>query len=123
MLLITGLALLALGLFCGAALLLAPFGLMGLEPSLTLWALFPVLSVLGYAVFAVQAGPAQVRTVSRAASAALLLLALAAVTALVLQAASLLHVSTGMASLWFVLAVGVTLGSVGAASFRPGQGA
>lgn len=117
MLLIAGLLLLALGLLSGAVLLLAPFGVLVTQAGYTLWATFPLLCLFGFSMLAMQARPPQVRLVSVVSSALLLALALASITALVLAAAALIPAPASTGSLWFVLVVGVLLGSVGAASY------
>jgi hypothetical protein len=117
MLFIFGVVLIALGLLSGSVLLLANVGLMAATPGYTLWLTFPSLCIVGFVLLAMQAQPAQVRLVSVASSALLLLLALASIAVLVLSSASLLPEPTSSASLWFVLAVGVLLGSMGAASY------
>lgn len=118
MLLFAGVLLLALGLLSGAVLVLAPFGVAGAQAALTLWATFPVLSLAGFALAAVQGRADHVRLVSLVASGVLLALAMASITAIVLAAAKLIREPTTSAPLWFVLVVGLVLGSVGAASFR-----
>jgi hypothetical protein len=123
MLYIVGIILIALGLLSGSVLVAAAVGLVAAEPGLTLWLTFPGLSIFGFVLLAMQAEPAQVRTVSVASSALLLVLAMASVIVLVLSAASLLQAPSGTAALWYVLVVGVVLGSFGAASYgRPGDG-
>lgn len=117
MLLIAGLLLLALGLLSGAVLVLAPFGVLVTQAGYTLWATFPLLCLFGFSMLAMQARPPQVRLVSVVSSALLLALALASITALVLAAAALIPAPASTGSLWFVLVVGVLLGSVGAASY------
>lgn len=117
MLLIFGVALIALGLLSGAVILLATMGLIAAVPGFTLWLTFPSLCIIGFLLLAMQAQPAQVRTVSVASSALLLLMALASIVVLVLSAASILPAPVSSASLWFVLVVGVLLGTIGAASF------
>jgi hypothetical protein len=117
MLLIFGVVLIALGLLSGAVILLATMGLIAAVPGFTLWLTFPSLCIIGFLLLAMQAQPAQVRTVSVASSALLLLMSLASIVVLVLSAASILPAPASSASLWFVLVVGVLLGTVGAASF------
>ena len=120
MLVFVGLVLLAFGLLSGGALVLAAVGAAAAAPGFTLWATFPLLCLLGFTFAATQVRPPLVRTISLATSALLLLLALASVAALVLGAAGLTPAPTAPGSLWFVLVVGVVLGSTGAASFgRP----
>jgi hypothetical protein len=122
MLFLFGLILLALGLLSGSALVLSTVGILAVTSGITLWLMFPLLSIVGYVMMAMQAEPAQVRTVSVTSSAVLLLLALASVVVLVLSAASLLPAPSSSASLWFVLVVGVALGSIGAATFGRASG-
>lgn len=117
MLFFAGALLLALGLLSGLVLLLAPFGLVGMAPGYTLWLMFPLLSLVGYAVVAVQAGFGQIRTVSIVAAGVLLVLALGAVVALVLGAAQALPAPASTAPLWFVLVVGFVLGSTVSAAY------
>lgn len=120
MLIFVGVVLLAFGLLSGGALVVAALGLVAAEPGFTLWATFPLLCLLGFALVAGQAAPALVRSISLVASALLLVLALASVAGLVLGAAGFAPAPTAPSSLWFVLVVGVVLGSTGAASFgRP----
>jgi hypothetical protein len=117
MLIIVGVILIALGLLSGAVLLLATVGLIAATPGFTLWLTFPSLCVVGFILLAMQAQPAQVRTVSVASSALLLLMALASIVVLVLSSASLIPAPASSAPLWFVLGVGALLGTFGAASF------
>ena len=117
MLVLVGVVLLALGLLSGAVLVLASFAVLAAEPGLTLWASFPLLCLAGFALVAAQARPALVRAVSLAASALLLLLAVASIAGLVLGAAALVPAPASTAPLWFVLVVGALLGTLGAASF------
>jgi len=117
MLFLAGGFVLSLGILSGLVLLLAPLGLTGGDPGLVLWVTFPLLCLIGFAVIAMQARTSEVRTISLAASAVLLILALASVGAIVLSAASIIGPLTNAASLWFVLVVSAILGSLGAASF------
>lgn len=117
MLLLAGVFLLVLGLFSGAVLLLAPFGVVAQDPGFALWVLFPLLCLVGFGMLAVQAKASEVRTITLCASAVLLLFALASVAGIVLSAASMIAPPMDSAPLWFVLAVGAILGSFGAASF------
>ncbi|MDF3032027.1 MAG: hypothetical protein K0R03_2585 [Moraxellaceae bacterium] len=120
MLLFTAILLLALGLMSGVMLLLAPFGIVAATSSLTLFIMFPLLSLVGFGLAATQAQPAQVRTVSLISSGALLLLSIASAAALVLGASSLLPPPSHTLPLWFVLAFGLVIGPIGAASYgRP----
>jgi hypothetical protein len=123
MLFLAGGFLLALGLFSGLVLLLAPLGVIAADPDLVLWLTFPLLCVGGFAVMGMQASAAVMRSVSLAASGVLLLLALGSLAVIVLGAASVIPPPDTTAPLWFVVAVGAVLGSFGAASFgrQPSQ--
>ena len=117
MLAIVGIILMALGLLSGAVLVLATMGLMAATPGITLWMAFPALYILGYVSMAMQAQTAQMRLATMATSGVLLVLALASVIVLVLSAASLMPEPASTGALWYVMIVGLALGSFGAASF------
>ena len=117
MMFIAGLVLLALGLLCGALLLLIPLEVVPGSANIALWLLFPVFAIAGYFMAASAAANRNAAFVTRASGAVLMLLALAAAVALVLQAASIVP-PTGSLSLWYVLIVGLVLGGMGIAS-RP----
>jgi hypothetical protein len=110
-----GAVLLVLGLFAGAALVVAPLGLAAWSTGPVLWLLFPVFSVLGYVLFVIGARSASIRWLSLAASCLLLLLALASAAGLVLDAASVLKPVASTVSLWYVFIVAGLVGAVGAA--------
>ena len=116
-LLVSGILLIALGLFSGGVLVAAPLGWVTAAPDMVLWVLFPVFSVAGYILFVIGSRDTQIRGLSLAVSCLLLLLALAAATALVLSAASVVPRIGNALSLWYVLAVAGVLGIAGAASF------
>jgi hypothetical protein len=116
-LLVVGIAFVLLGLFSGGVLVAAPFGLITLEPSLSLWVFFPVFSLLGLALVIVGDKTAHIRSLSLIVSAVLLLLAVASALGLVLAGASMARAPSGTSSLWFVLVVAGILGGVGAASY------
>jgi hypothetical protein len=116
MLFVAGIVLLALGLLCGALLLLIPLGLVEGNVGLALWVLFPVFAVSGYLMAAASARGAAIPMLGRASGALLMLLALAAAVALVLQAAAIFQPSGSTLSLWYVLALGIVLGATGLAS-------
>ncbi|XLZ70237.1 hypothetical protein ABT364_27490 [Massilia sp. SR12] len=113
---IIGALLLALGLFSGAALVMAQFGLGGLSASASLWLMFPLFSVSGYLMFATGARVANFRVLSFGVSVALLLLALGCAVALVADATALMALSGGTGALWYVLLIAGVLGATGAAS-------
>lgn len=119
-LLIAGTVLVVMGLLAGALLVAAPLGVVGTSGDFTLWLLFPLLSVAGFALFVVGAKTAHIRGLSIALSGALLLLAVVAAGGLMLHATSFLRNESGTLSLWYVMVVAGILGAVGAAS-RSGQ--
>ena len=116
MLLIAGLVLLALGIFCGAMLVAAPLGLVPAGANMTLWLLFPGFTIGGYLLAAAPASNKSVPMLSRVSGVLLVLLALVAAVVLVLQAASMIEHTGGAMSLWYVLIVGLVLGGTGLAS-------
>ena len=118
-LLVAGALVVALGLFSGVVLTLAPLGLAPWSPELVLWVLFPLFSVTGFVLVAMAGRSAQVRSFTFAVSCLLLLLALASAAGVVLAAASVISPVGSTLSLWYVLAVAGTLGAVGAASSQP----
>lgn len=115
-LLIAGAFMVALGLFAGGVLVAAPLGLVTGTVDVTLWVLFPLLSIAGFVLFIIGAKTAQIRGLSQLISWALLALALASAAGLVLRAASLVNGETSTLPLWYVLMVAGILGAVGAAS-------
>ena len=78
MLLIAGLVLLALGLFCGAFLVLVPLGLVNGSAGLVLWILFPAFTIAGYLMAAIPAEKTALPLLSKVTGAILIVLALAA---------------------------------------------
>ena len=118
MLLIAGLVFLALGLLSGAFLVLVPAGLIDRAADLTLWALFPSLTIMGYLMAALSMKPGTLPLLSRVSGGLLLLLALIAAVTLVLQGGSIIEARTDTFSLWYVLALGVTMGAAGVSTHR-----
>ena len=115
-LLVAGAFVVALGLFSGVVLTLAPLGLAPWSPELVLWVLFPVFSVVGFLLVAMAGRTTQVRGFTFAVSCLLLLLALASAAGVVLSAASVIRPVGSVMPLWYVLVVAGVLGAVGAAS-------
>ncbi len=113
-----GALLVLLGLFCGGVLTAVPLGLVAWSTSATLWVMFPLFCVAGYVAFVMGARTPQIRTLSVALSALLLLLAAVAAVGLVLVAASALTTAASTAPLWYVLVIGLVLGGVGAATMQ-----
>jgi hypothetical protein len=122
-LLLVGVALLGLGLFAGGVLVLAPLGVVPWSSDVLLWAIFPLFSVIGYAVFVIGARSSQIRWLSQVASWLLLALALASAAALVGVAASIVHPAGGTLSLWYVFVVAGLIGALGAATRAAAPGA
>ena len=118
MLFAAGLVLLVLGLFCGVVLVLAPLGVIEASAGLTLWILFPVFTIGGYLLAAAPTDNKSIHLLSRISGVVLLLLALAAGVALVMQGASMIEARSGTFSLWYVLVLGLILGGTGVASHR-----
>jgi hypothetical protein len=113
MILIAGIVFMVLGLLSGLLLVLAPFGLGTPMPGMITWALFPLLSLIGYLLVAMASRVPAVLQVTRAAGAALLALALVAAVGLFAIGTSLIPESAGSGGLWFVLAVGLIIGTAG----------
>ena len=117
MMFLAGLVLLALGLGCGALLVLIPLGVVPGNTNLALWVLFPAFAIAGHLMASSAAANRSAVTITRASGAVLMLLALGAAVALVLQAASVFSPGDTL-PLWYVLVVGLVLGGMGVAS-RP----
>ena len=118
MLLIAGLFLLALGLFCGAYLVLVPLGLVGGSAGLSLWILFPLVTVAGYLMAAIATEKAGLPWLSKAAGALLLLLALVSAAGLVMLGSAGIEAKGDSFALWYVLVVGFVLGAAGLGAHR-----
>ena len=127
MIAIAGGLLAALGVLCGALLAAAPLGLVAAAPGLSLWILFPVLTLLGWFMLVVSDLDPARGMATRAVAIPLFVLALLAVLGLVAASAGLVAVNglTGTTPLWFVALVGGLLGGVGTAAYsrraRPTQ--
>ncbi|WP_028104816.1 hypothetical protein [Pseudoduganella violaceinigra] len=113
---IVGALLLALGLFSGAALVMAQLGIGGVAAGISLWLMFPLFSISGYLLFATGARVANFRAMSFAVSIALLVMAVGCAAALVADATALLALHGGTGALWYVLLIAGALGATGAAS-------
>ena len=123
MLLIAGLFLLALGLFCGAFLVLVPLGLVNGSAGLVLWILFPAFTIAGYLRAAIPAEKTALPLLSKVTGAILIVLALASAAALVMQGSAVIETKGDSLSLWYVLVVGFVLGAMGLASHRKDEAA
>ena len=119
MIAITGGLLAALGILAGALLAASPFGLVAMEPGLSLWILFPLLTMVGWFLLVVSDLDPLRGTATRFVATPLLVLALLAAIGLVAAGAGLvaLHGSAGMLSLCYVLVLGGVLGATGTAAY------
>lgn len=113
---IVGALLLALGLFSGAALVLAQLGVGHISAAASLWVMFPLFSVVGYLLFATGARVGNFRALSFAVSILLLVLALGCAAVLVADATALMALQGGTGALWYVLLIAGVLGASGAAT-------
>lgn len=115
---IVGGVLAALGFLSAVALVAAPLGMSAAPPGLTLWVLFPLFTLLGYALVVAGSRDPAVKLPTLALAVPLLLLALVAAIALVVGAAGLRPVGDqgGTAPLWYVLVLGGALGALGTAA-------
>ena len=113
MMLTAGAVLLALGLVSGVLLTLAPLGVGVPAPGLLTWVLFPMLTIAGYLLLALGVRLPVIAPVTRMIGGVLLLLAVAATVGLFLAATSLIEISEGTLSLWYVLAIGYVVGPFG----------
>ncbi len=124
---IAGGILAALGILAGALLVAAPLGLVAAAPGLSLWILFPLLTLVGWFLLVVGDHDPVRGTATRLVAVPLLVLALLAAIGLVAAGVGLATVNgpTGTAPLWYVMVVGGVLGSVGTAAYSrkpvPGQ--
>jgi hypothetical protein len=119
MIAIAGGLLAVLGLLAGALLAAAPFGLVATEPALSLWILFPLLTMVGWFMLVVSDLDPLRGTATRLVATPLLVLALLAAVGLVAAGAGLvaMHGASGMLSLCYVLVVGGVLGATGTAAY------
>ena len=111
---IVGGILAALGIISALLLVLAPLGAFAGAGGLSLWVLFPLFTLVGYAMLATSSRDPAARAPTTIVSAALLLIALAAAVALVAAGGGLVTVA-GTASLWYVMMVAGLLGAIGGA--------
>jgi hypothetical protein len=109
---------LVLGLASGLFLLLAPFGIGPATPGLTAWILFPGFTIVGFVLLAVAARIAVTALMSRIAGARLVLLAVGAGVALFMLGNALVQAAGDPTGLWYVLGLGLVLGTSGFAIGR-----
>ena len=118
MIMIAAGALLAgLGLLSAALLVAAPWGWVA-EPGLSLWVLFPLFTLLGFALLVIGGRDPAARISTRALALPLLLLAALSAVGLVVGGAGLLTLHGSSAPLWYVLVLGGLVGAVGSAASR-----
>jgi hypothetical protein len=127
MIAIAGGLLAALGLLAAALLVAAPLGLVGGAPGLSLWILFPLLTLVGWFLLVVSDLDPLRGVATKAVAIPLLVIALLAVLGLVGAGAGLVSVDglAGTSSLWYVAVLGGALGAAGTAAYGrravPGQ--
>lgn len=114
-LVIAGGVLAFLGLAAALLLVAAPLGLTGAAPGLSLWVLFPLFSVLGYALLVIGSRDPAVRLPTRLLAIPMLLVALVAAVGLVAAAGGLLKLAGSSVPLWYVMAFAGTVGVIGSA--------
>ncbi len=119
MIAIAGGLLAALGILAGALLAAVPFGLVAGAPGVSLWILFPLLTMVGWFMLVVSDLDPLRGTATRWVAAPLLVLALLAAVGLVVGGAGLVAIQgmTGTLSLCYVLVVGGVLGATGTAAY------
>ena len=119
MIAIAGTILALLGIVAGALLTAAPLGLVAAAPGLSLWILFPVLTLLGWFLLVVSDLDPARGFATKVVAAPLFVLALLAVVGLVVAGAGWLPVNglTGTTPLWYVAVVGGFLGCLGTAAY------
>ena len=116
---ITGGVLALLGFLSAVILVAAPMGWVAATPGLTLWALFPLFTLIGYGLLVVGSRDPAVTAPTQWLGGALLILALLAAIGLMVGGAGLLPLhGDGSASLWYVLVLGGVMGAVGSAVSR-----
>jgi hypothetical protein len=118
---IAGAVFLVLGLASGVLLTAAPFGIGSAQPQLATWVLFPLLTIGGYLLLAMAARGPAIAQISRSAGAALLALAVAATVGLFVVGNSIVTPSAATISLWYVLLIGIVLGTAGLSFRRAGD--
>ena len=119
MIAIAGGLLAALGLVAAALLVAAPLGLVAAAPGLSLWILFPLLTMVGWFLLVVSDLDPLRGTATRFVATPLLVLALLAAVGLVVAGAGFVGVRgvAGTMSLCYVLVIGGVLGATGTASY------
>jgi hypothetical protein len=110
MLKVAGLVFVAVGAAAGVALVLAPFGSLGLAPTVGTWLLFPLGLLVGQILFALGSRIETAAVLSRVVGGFLLALSAFAAVCLLLPALGV-AIRTGSAfPVWFVLVVAAIFG-------------
>ncbi len=125
MIAIAGGLLAVLGLLAGALLLGAPLGVVATSAGLSLWILFPLLTLVGWFLLVVSDDDPRRGSATRLVAIPLLVLALLAAVGLVAGGAGLVavHGAGGTLALCYVLVVGGVLGATGTAAYARKRGA
>ncbi len=119
MIAIAGGVLALLGILAGALLVGAPLGLVAATPGLSLFILFPLLTLIGYFLLVASDLDPLRGASTRLVAIPLLVIALLAAGGLVAVGAGLLPANglTGTAPLWYVMIVAGLLGATGTAAY------
>ena len=118
MIAIAGGILAALGLLAAALLVAAPLGLVAAVPGLSLFVLFPLLTMVGWFLLVVSDVDPLRGSATRLVATPLLVLALLSAVGLVVSGAGFVAIQgiAGTLSLCYVLVVGGVLGATGTAA-------
>jgi hypothetical protein len=122
MLIVAGALLVVLGLGSGLILALGSLHALQALPGNSLWLLYPGLTVAGYLLVALATRTANLALFTRFAGGSMLALALVAAAGLVLSGAAMVPPAASPLALWFVLGVGLLLGTAGLTAHRPVTG-
>ena len=108
-----------LGMLSGALLAAAPLGLVAAAPGVSLWILFPVLTLLGWFLLVVSDADPVRGFATKVVAMPLFAIALLSVLGLVAAGAGFVAVNglVGTAPLWYVAVVGGFLGTLGTAAY------
>jgi hypothetical protein len=117
--LIAGALLIVLGLGSGLLLALGSLHALPALPGISLWLLYPGLTVAGYLLVALAARLTNLAVFTRFAGGSMLALALVAAAGLVLSSTAIVPQAESPLALWFVLGVGLLLGTAGLTAHRP----
>ncbi len=121
MMLVAGGLFMAMGLISGLLLVLEPLNAVPFQPGLLSWVLFPALTLVGYGFILGAARTQMVLTVTRLTGSAMMVLAVIATVSLFLIANSIVKTTHSTLVLWYVLGIGLLLGTAGLALPRAGK--